>query len=79
MGSANKGKCYIFSHDEFHPKLKLKKRKGAEEELKTMTDTYQNFGFDVRPFKNLKYKEIKKTLKKRKIFAIVYVYIPHDN
>ena len=60
----NRGKCIIFSHELFENYCDLEQRNGADEESKTVENTFQKMGFEVMIHKDLKFGKIEKILKK---------------
>ncbi|KAG8238837.1 hypothetical protein J437_LFUL018471 [Ladona fulva] len=63
MDHPGRGVALIFNHENFEDKS-LMRRDGAEKDGQNISETLENFGFDVRYYKDLKSNEIEEKLSK---------------
>lgn len=64
MSHKNRGKCIIFNHDIFD--TGFERREGSVNDVKKIHKTFQNIGFSVEMFDNLKHNDIIDKIEKRK-------------
>lgn len=49
-----KGKLFLFNFKNFHPSTRLPDRKGSDIDVKSVTETFSSFNFQIEHYESLK-------------------------